>query len=127
MPGSRSPPWATSTATGPPDFAVGAPGTDGTLPAVKGGKVYVIFGSKCSTATAPDGSCQSATTNANLDLGNLGTRGYVINGPALPAVTGDVRVFDLPELGSPCYCRWSGMSQSRPQGGGHREKRIQGT
>ncbi len=71
---------------GTPDFAVGAPGTDGTLPAVKGGKVYVIFGSKCSTATAPDGSCQSATTNANLDLGNLGTRGYVINGPALPAV-----------------------------------------
>jgi len=71
---------------GTPDFAVGAPGTDGTLPAVKGGKVYVIFGSKCSTATAPDGSCQSATTNANLDLGNLGARGYVINGPALPAV-----------------------------------------
>jgi len=66
---------------GTPDFAIGAPGTDGTLPALKPGKVYVIFGSKCSTATAPDPSCQSSTANANVDLGNRGTRGYEIDGP----------------------------------------------
>ncbi len=66
---------------GIPDFAVGAPGTDGTLPALRPGKVYVAFGSKCSTPTAPDPGCQGSTTNANLDLGNLGARGYEIDGP----------------------------------------------
>lgn len=71
---------------GVPDFAVGAPASDGSLPALRAGKVYVIFGSKCSTAVTPDPACQASSTNANLDLGNVGTRGFVINGPGLPAL-----------------------------------------
>jgi len=76
---------------GIPDFAIGAPATGLAslvgvqLPPLLQGHVYVIFGSKCSTANAPDPSCQSSTTNANIDLANLGNRGYTINGPALPS------------------------------------------
>lgn len=71
---------------GIPDIAIGAPATSGTGPALTQGHAYVIFGSPCSSPTAPDPGCSSSSSNANVDLGNLGTRGYAINGPSLPSV-----------------------------------------
>jgi hypothetical protein len=59
------------------DIAVGAPSPGGVV----GGRVYVVFGSAAVS---------------NVDLGDLGTRGFAINGPAtpvLPLVGANTRTF----------------------------------
>ena len=71
--GSAVAPAGDVNADGVPDLLIGAPGGDGLVSGPLTGKVYVVFGT---------------TSSSNLDLAALGTRGYVVTGPAVSASLG---------------------------------------